>query len=518
MEAPFYFIAHALAPKLNYERDGFSKPYQSCFLLAHFFYIILGFILLRKALLFLFEDKLVSFLLLILFLGTNYTVTAVLTPGMPHAAEFALFSFILYLTIVWHKASNHRIAALMGIAIGLVVLVRPTDGVIILVPLLWNVSGLKSLKEKVRDLFKNHKTDLLLIIFFCGALGFLQMFYWKQVAGKWLLMSYSNNPGEGFEFFSPYIFEVLFSFRKGWLLYTPMMLFALAGFRQMYKYERKIFWPVLLFFIFNLYIVASWSCWWYAESFGQRALVDSYAIMLLPMGYFFKHVFSSASRIFKTIILFITSFFILLNLFQTWQYTNYIIDGSRMTGSYYAAIFGKTAADENTKQLLLLDRSKNTFNEDEYVKKELLEENFEGPEKINNARYTNTLSHSGKYSIQLDSLFSKNNKFETAYKQITEKGHAWVRTSFWYYMAAEQDSFQFVITFINYKGWPYKHTPEIIKNGKDLKVGHWNKFIFDYLTPEVRSTDDKINIYFWPYGRPSIFIDDIKVEIFEKRE
>src|SRR5262245_54662596 len=50
VEAPFFFAAHALAPVMGYDADGFSIPYQAAFLIMHFFFVFLGLILLRKAL------------------------------------------------------------------------------------------------------------------------------------------------------------------------------------------------------------------------------------------------------------------------------------------------------------------------------------------------------------------------------------------------------------------------------------------------------------------------------------
>jgi hypothetical protein len=520
LEAPFYFVADLTASSFDYEADGFSEPYQKSVLIAHFFFLILGFVFLRKALLYLFDDKTVALLLMLLLLGTNYTITAMLTPGMPHIPEFALFAIILYLTMLWHEKSSKKIAAILGVTIGLAVLVRPTDIVVVLLPLLWNVSSLNSLKNKGRFILSNYKFDVLIFVFFSSSLIFLQLLYWKLAAGKWLLMSYSNNPGEGFEFFSPYIFKVLFSFRKGWLVYTPLMFFALTGFWWLYRNNKKIFWPITLFFIFNIYIVSSWSCWWYADSFGQRALVDSYSIMMIPLGYFLKSL-NVASRLIKQVIGGIIILLIFLNIFQAVQYKNNIIDGSRMTAEYYLRIFGKTSVDDADRKLLLINRSrgeKEIFpDEDKYESKGLFTENFEQATQHEKTR-VDSIAHNGKFSLVLDSLFSQKNKYELSYKDITKKDHAWIRASFWFYTPKQEDSImQFVITFINYKNWPYKHTPVVIRK-EEFKAGQWNNFTFDYLTPEVRCAEDKINIYFWPYGTTPIFLDDIQIEAFEKKD
>ena len=114
----------------------------------------------------------------------------------------------------------------------------------------------------------------------------LQLIYFKYITGSFFYSDYSGNAGEGLDLFAPYTWEVLFSFRKGWLLYTPIMVFALLGFHSLYKRNRAIFWALLTYFIINLWFVSSWTCWWYAESFGQRALIPSYVVLGITLGYF----------------------------------------------------------------------------------------------------------------------------------------------------------------------------------------------------------------------------------------
>ncbi|MCB0815419.1 MAG: hypothetical protein KDB87_19920, partial [Flavobacteriales bacterium] len=56
----------------------------------------------------------------------------------------------------------------------------------------------------------------------------LLLSYWKVYGGAWIFDSYQN-PGEGLDLFYPHLHRFLFSFRKGWFIYTPLMLVAAAG-------------------------------------------------------------------------------------------------------------------------------------------------------------------------------------------------------------------------------------------------------------------------------------------------
>jgi hypothetical protein len=525
MEFPFFVGAHILAPTLGYERDGFSAPYQKAMIFAHFFYVIIGFIFLRKVLLRYFTDRLTAFLMVLIVIGSNYYVTASTCPSI-HTMEFTLFSIILYLTIKWHETPNVKFAILLGLTIGLSILVRPTDGLIVLIPLLWNVTSLKTLKEKTGVFFSNYKMQILLAAIFCFLVVFLQMCYWKSVNDTWFIMSYNNNPGEGFEFLHPYLLQVLFSFRKGWFVYTPLMIFAVLGFYQMYKKQKNIFWPLFIFSILNVYVVSSWSCWWYAGCFGQRAMVESYALLIFPLGYFVDGVISSQRKLLKGAALIIVVFIVGLNIFQTWQYNREILDGSRMTAKYYLKIFGKKQAKPEDKKYLLVDRSQTGFEhfnqEDDYKKRILFYDDFESIGDASREQYVDSIFRNGKGSIMLDSNFIYTPKNELPFDLITKKDHAWIRTTFWYLPKVDpkQNPLGLVVTFSNKKGEAYKYSVIDVggQPGDNVDLGHWNKYVFDYLTPEVRNESDKINIYFWMRGKLPVYIDDFKVEAFEQKD
>jgi hypothetical protein len=52
-----------------------------------------------------------------------------------------------------------------------------------------------------------------------------------------------------FYFLDPEIISGLFSYRKGWLIYTPVMAFGLVGMFFTRKSATPLFLPVLLFIV-----------------------------------------------------------------------------------------------------------------------------------------------------------------------------------------------------------------------------------------------------------------------------
>ncbi|HKC68207.1 MAG TPA: hypothetical protein VKG26_08250, partial [Bacteroidia bacterium] len=229
--APFFFIGHIIAVFTSYPADGFSLPYQASLFAGCLFYTITGLYFLRKILLHFFDNKTTAITFLLIVFGTNYFAhTAIHGQGaMAHNLLFSLYAALIYFTIKFHEKYNYRYAAICGILIGIMALSRPTEVIAILIPVLWGITNVASAKEKLNAALKN-STKFLLLFFLVGAIGFLQFIYWKIHAGKFVFNSYGGNPGEGFEFAHPYIMEVLFSFRKGWFIYTPIMLLVFIAF------------------------------------------------------------------------------------------------------------------------------------------------------------------------------------------------------------------------------------------------------------------------------------------------
>ncbi|MBS1582202.1 MAG: glycosyltransferase family 39 protein, partial [Bacteroidetes bacterium] len=226
--APFFVITHAAAPMLGYPADGFSPPYQWTIAFGCLLYAMLGLFVLRKVLLHFFSDRWTAVLLALVVLGTNFLqLTALDGTMLTHTPLFTLYALLLWGTLRWHERPHARTALLIGASAGLITLVRPSEGACLLIPLLWLPSGEARWKRK-RQLVVTHLGHVLLAAGAFGIAVLPQPLYWHAVTGQWLFYSYVN-PGEGFDLATPHTMDFLFSFRKGWLLYTPLMVLALIG-------------------------------------------------------------------------------------------------------------------------------------------------------------------------------------------------------------------------------------------------------------------------------------------------
>jgi hypothetical protein len=521
--SPAFFAGGLAAKVLGFPADGFSKPYQTSLVIYSILIAFLGLFVLRKFLLHFFSDSITAAILLLLFFGTNYFANAVYSEEMPHNYLFTLYALILWQTYRWHGKHKWQNMFWLAFFIGLAALARPTEIVALAIPFFWGVKDKKSLKEKIR-LLGSYRKQVFLFIGVLLVIGSAQMIYWKIYSGHFIFYSYIN-PGEGFDFLRPHTLKFLFSFRKGWLIYTPMMVFAIWGFVYLYKEKKELFFSLFIFFLFNLYVVSSWSNWWYASSFGQRAVVQSYAVMAIPLGCFLNNL-NRQNHFKKMLFILVASSFVMLNLFQTWQLRKGILSGDRMTFAYYWRTFGKTQAIPDDKKLLLINRSSvggwDPLPNDISFRHRILKSfGFENKQDKKGKFYTRKYAHSGHFSLKMDSMLQFSPAFSIPFKDMTHSDYAWIRVTVWVYPvhALSETPCSLVVTFQHGNG-AYKYRAYDLDNpvnSRKLKLDQWNKITVDYLTPEIRRKSDKLVVYIWNRGKKDIYFDDLKVELFNPK-
>ena len=336
--SPFFFIADVFAnPSDKGADEGFSAPYQLALFIGSMIYLLFGLFFLSKFLLNFFSNKIVALTIILLFFGTNLYAYATLHPLMPHSYSFSLIAIFLYLSQKWHMNTNYRNSILLGLIIGLFTLARPANTTVLIFFLFWNVYNWKSFRMKL-IFYKENYLKLLIVLIFFLVVWIPQIIYWKYTTGSFFINGY-NFSNERAYFNNPQIILGLFSYRNGWLLYTPLMFFALFGIFIMFKKMKSFFLGSLLYITLTIYLVLSWWCWWYS-GFGNRAFVDSYSLLAIPLACTLTYLFQR-NIIIKIITSIVLLFFIWLNIFQTAQSVTGAINYTAMTKKAYWANFGK---------------------------------------------------------------------------------------------------------------------------------------------------------------------------------
>jgi len=278
---PFFAIAHAYAlSNHKWNADGYSRPYQFMISFGAMFTAFIGLIFIRKYLLSFFSDKIVGTSLLLLCLGSNYLEYAGITGAMTHNGLFTLYVLLLYASHQFYKSPGFRWSLTIGAIIGLMGLTRPTELIAALIPITYGLGFFQSGSLPGRyQLLKENFKYIIAAIITCGLIGSLQLIYWKYVSGDWIVYSYQE---QGFSWLKPHLWDGLFSYRSGWLTYSPIMIFSILGFFFLKKIGTTRFGFAVLYSLLFIYVAFAWDIWWYGGSLGQRTMVQVYPLLSIP--------------------------------------------------------------------------------------------------------------------------------------------------------------------------------------------------------------------------------------------
>ena len=345
---PFFLAAHALAAPLGYPADGFSPPYQLAILGASVLMAILGLALVRRALRPRFGEWPTALTLLGIVLGTNYLDYSAIGGAMTHNWLFTWYAMLLLLTPAFYRQPSRGRALAIGAIVGLMALTRPTELLALLIPLFW---GLRPTGPAVRErlaFWRQHWGLLLAAGLVGAAILSIQPLYWHYVSGDWVVYSYQQ---QGFSWLRPHLWDGIFSFKSGWLLYSPLLLVALLGFIALRRQQPAAFWPLLAFIALFTYVTFAWDEWLYGGSLGQRAMVQSYAVLAWPFAA--AHQWLLARRPW---LLAYAAFAVLgcyYNLWLTYQaHLGGLLVAGQMTRAYWWRILGRYDVPLETRLLL----------------------------------------------------------------------------------------------------------------------------------------------------------------------
>lgn len=332
-ELPLFLVTHAVVSVTgSYPADGYSLPYQLSVCASTVLFVCFGSWLLACFLRGYVRERDVFIAIVTIGFGTNLFFYSTLNAGMSHGYLFFLFSAILLLTQRWHAQQLAATAALLGVAMGLTLVVRPVDGLVAIVPLLWRSSG-KDGQRNTISLMRSRPRQAILMLAGLLLVGLPQLLYWKWTTGELIHYSYGE---EGFNFGTPHIIDGILSYRKGWLIYSPLVSLGLIGLLLMLcdRATRHLAVPVLVFLAIFIYLVFSWWQWWYGGGFGCRPLVSSLALLALPVAILSQWLFRRHWLLGVSLIVVISAG-IKLNMEQQNQYRKTIIHWDSMNKERY---------------------------------------------------------------------------------------------------------------------------------------------------------------------------------------
>lgn len=500
---PGFLIAHAVAAPLGYKADGLSPPYQLAAVITALLVLGLGLWAMIRMLRRFFAPWVAYLTAALILYGTNLMDQAVEQLVMTHLYSFALLALFLLATIRLHERPCSRRAIFAGFILGLLILIRPPNALAVLIPLLWPMQDM-DLRAKWKWLWRDHRKALVAFALSAVPPVLLLLGYWKAYAGSWFYDSYQN-PGEGLDIWYPHLHKFLFSFRKGWFIYTPLMLVALlgliAGLQGSLKRLRR---PLLLFLGIHLYVVSSWTLWYYPGGFGQRAAVDVYAIMAIGLAAAITWAMQG-SRLRQALFLGGTALLVLLLQFQILQQRRGVWPPNRMTAAYYRSSFFDVRPDPAKQHLLGFDRP--TVSMDQVPEGLVLDPGVRWAQPMEDVQ-DRAPDGSVAFKLDADNPFSPG--FHVPFRELTDNDHVWLEITGQVWVQDTATTQGSIATLMDHGG-NYGYRTLDLEHLKGINPGTWHEFHVLYLTPEPRRTRDPFVAYAWHRGGPAFWMKDLEI-------
>ncbi|MGN6647237.1 MAG: hypothetical protein ACTHJT_11985 [Cytophaga sp.] len=335
LQTPFFLYAYSTTQLNNTREDGYQQSFHNAMRVSAFFYLFLGLYFFKKFLE-LYEIKKPLILLSQFLLIFSTSIINYINVEAAFSHVYSLFAVTVFLYLVKSFYIQKRTCDLLLAAacFGLILLIRQVNG-LILFSLPFLAGSWANFKDTTIALVRK---PLLLVyaVLIIFAVFFIQCYYWYLQTGAFFIYSYGE---EAFNFLTPRFIKILFSYRKGLFVYTPVLFICLAGVFYFLKEKKQyLFFTWLFFFTIITFVFSSWWSWVYGCSYGMRVYIEFYPFFLLP----FVLMLQKVSLPVKITMITLALITVPINIIQTYQYKNYILHWIDMNKEDYWKIFLKT--------------------------------------------------------------------------------------------------------------------------------------------------------------------------------
>ena len=504
---PFFALSCLAAWLLGFPVDGYSVPFHVGMMLGALSYVIAGLALLGSWLRGRgFSYGMISAAAAGVFLGTGLFYYTVMEPAMSHAYSFFLFCAFIPAADLAMQRVDTRSLTLLSMVLALIVLVRPTNVVIVLA-MPFVAGGFSPFMVFLNGLFQKKKLFMTALSVTVLIVGIQPIFYLLQV-GRPLVWSYS---GEGFDFTDPQVLNVLFSYQKGLFVYYPWTLFAVFGLVAMLVVDTARALWLAVFLSVSVYVVSSWWNWYYGSSFGMRAMIDHLPFFMVMMAYLLRAVPSSV----RMFLIPLSMLAVPLNFIQTFQYNKFIIHWDGMDRERYWKVFLRTAP--HFEGIFYRTESGPLFNEADVERVHVLATDLED---LGDDWGTQGRTDARAFSGQWSSLIGKDNPYGPTIgvpwaSAGNEEGKRFLKLTMMAWADKAFSNLQVAYSF-NAGERHYGHNYiDLSTQLTDARLWVEVTHIAEVAPPE--SSEDTWILYPYTTGNKDIFVDDIRYEVVTVR-
>ncbi len=498
---PFFLIGHLLAWLEIFPRDGYSFPYQMMIAISALWFLWKGARWLQQLLVRTGStEKIAAFVTLTVTLGTNLIFFTIVEGSMTHVYSFALIT--LFALTTWKMFHEYRskwfVRALLIYT--LIILIRPTNALIILL-----VPFMAGSVEALKITFKRVTGDRLALI--RGAIQALILLsvpfiLWYLQTGKPIVYTYGD---EKMDFFRPHMFNILFSYNRGWFVYTPIAFISLFGFIGLYRRNRMQFVSLLGFLFLFTYVLSCWWIWYYASKCGQRTFIDLYVVV----GLLIMFLYESLDKIaWKRVLSAMFVVLIGLNIFQFWQHTRWIYPPNTITSEIFRDSFFSL---HQTARVYLPAESisgQKSFTNDM--------ESDQGLLWMNPLTRNDTVFHGGKWSSKTNPKIPYSIGLEVKMDTFFTTQNRLVRIEAWVLSQKILPEASLVVDF-QADGKSLSYNSFLIE--KFVPADEWTKVEAAFYVPENMPDNGVAKIYFYnPSKHYNFYVDDLRIDFISLKD
>lgn len=461
--------------------DGYSSIFQFWILVGAWFYTALGLYFFYSLIKYLFPDRSKTENLVLWFIipATPLLHYFGYRASFSHLYSFFMFAALAIIIINLKRNITIRNLVFLGLSLGLITLLRPTNILVVLIiPVFFNsfkdfMTFFKSILFKASH-FLSISLSFLAILF----LFFLSI---RWQTGSWFVWNYN---GEGFDFLHPKIWQTLFSFRTGLFIHSPILFVIILGLFFLFRKNKYQAIAFTVYFLINTWVISSWWCWDYENSFGHRPYSEHF-VFLLPLVFIALKKLKSLTLIFFLIIF-------SLSTIRYYEYFSGMMVFQRFTAkSYFESLifwdeknydrwqYTRSCAPHGKikKEIVLLDQNEKLVidEENEFA----LTVNIDLPDKRTMERLY--------FHVELDKKYLSKEEFKDVFLVVDA--------------VSSDDNFRY-----------YKSTE--LHNDRLEGMDNWKHLIFENQVYDNFQQIDQLKIYIWNKGKRKVALKDIHIRFY----
>ena len=498
VQAPFFLFGCVLSWVAGVPVDGYSWPFQLMSGIAAIFSLCLALWYLGKLLLGLgFNRQVTNATLVFIAFGTNLLYYTLYEPSMSHVYSFLTVSVFLFYSWKALTQQHGKSLIMAAVALGITVLIRPINGLVILgIPVITSglfgtISGFETFIKERKHLLSASTIGLVIVL--------IQPLIYFLQTGAPFVWSYQE---EGFNFLSPELYNVLFSYRKGLFVYCPILLLAVLGMFAGLREERARYAWLLVGLFLVSWVIASWWMWYYGGSYGHRAFIEYYPLFAIGLAYLLQRGWwFIGPRVFVLIGVGLIG----VQLVQTYQYKSSIIPFDNMSKERYWNLFLRTGDDLQWYYLADDNQNKYVGIDSLFISHDLESERGWGNEN----QRTDKQAYQGNYGAVMNSDEMYGLTIRKSVSELNASPNL-VRVSAMVNSNSSTTDLSFVCALEDSTGASYFWQSRPVRPQFDGR-NEWSRVTAIFKCGFPRDTTDRFTIYPMKSDGATVYFDDVEV-------